>query len=457
MFGLSRSRCWALLFFIGFQATVGLSLSGWAEGEEDPLWNRPSFEKKVLKVGHRILAANGITERIQFHSVTRDVRNATSSRFGGPNQIVIYKDLLDVMDSDDELAAVLSHEIAHITKRHTGKVVPRKWAAKTALWSAYTVGGTAATLATGGLAGPFVLLGVAGIRKMNQVGIGFTDPLSRPYEREADLVGLDYMVKAGYSPLAMETLMGKLAGDSGPVANFFASHPGGTERLTYIHEAIQASYPQYLDGESVSEPVSEPLSEPVSAPSGTLQTASGIDAKAPVLPLASESPKSPSQTTLLVPESPVSIAKSTPKPEKAVLASGPVLPPKSPETKLVGVQPASRPVVAAGAAQKATGRSTLGPAAVTASPLMVPSESVAQVLLTLQPSHLGMLRLISQRGYLSRHELTEQMEYMEPETLSVQVQELVQKRLIRLLGAEPDEVMVLTEWAAEAMKPTRSH
>jgi hypothetical protein len=81
------------------------------------------------------------------------------------------------------------------------------------------------------------------------------------------------------------------------------------------------------------------------------------------------------------------------------------------------------------------------------------NESVAQVLLGLQPNHLRLLRIICQQGYLSRQELRVQMEYVEPVTLNVQVNELVQKRLIKLLGAEPDEVMVLTEWATEAMKP----
>jgi hypothetical protein len=408
---LRLSRC-VLLFIIGFQATVGMGLSTWAEGEEDPLWNRPSFEKKVIKVGHRILAANGITEQIQFLSATRDIRNATASRFGGPNEIVIYKDLLDVLDSDDELAAVLSHEIAHIIKRHSAQVVPRKWVAKTALWTAFTVGGTVATVATGGLATPAVLLGAAGIRKMHQNGIAVTNPIARPYEREADLVGLDYMVKAGYSPLAMETLMGKLAGDSGPVANFFASHPGGTERLTYIHEAIQSKYPQFLSAdlpEGNVTPSAEPLKTTVSSQSILLL-------------------KNPPETGSL-------LVSAEPESKKAVaLGTG------APNLPSIVMEAATE------AAKKSSIQSTPPSSAER-------KESVAQVLLGLQPNHLRLLRIISQQGYLSRQDLRVQMEYVEPETLSVQVNELVQKRLIKLLGAEPDEVIVLTEWAAEAMKP----
>src|SRR6185312_16136114 len=78
-----------------------------AEGESDPLWNRPSYEKKVTQIGQRIQAANGITERILFVYSREHVLNATSDRRGG-NNIVVYEDLLTLMDSDDELAAILS-------------------------------------------------------------------------------------------------------------------------------------------------------------------------------------------------------------------------------------------------------------------------------------------------------------------------------------------------------------
>jgi hypothetical protein len=413
------SRC-ILLFVICFQATVGVGLTSWAEGEEDPLWNRPSFEKKVISVGHRILAANGITEQIHFRSATRDIQNATASRFGGPNTIVIYKDLLDVLDSDDELAAVLSHEIAHIIKRHTARVVPRKWVAKTALWTAFTVGGTAASLATGGLAMPAVLLGAAGIRKMHHNGIAVTDPIARPYEREADLVGLDYMVKAGYSPLAMEALMGKVVGDSGPIANFFSSHPGGTERLTYIHEAIQTNYPQFLIAKSADNRLSSSDDSLKTPPASTQLTLAVENApKTESLPVGAESES----------KKPVGLGTGANKPLSV------------PNETLViqGASPSPSPSSSA--------------AASSSSSPMERQQSLAQVLLGLQPNHLRLLRMISQKGYLSRQELRVQMEYVEPETLSVQVNDLVQKRLVKLLGAEPDDVLVLTEWAAEAMKP----
>lgn len=475
------------------QTLAGLCLPAHAEGEDDPLWNRPSFEKKVYNVGQRLLAANGITERIEFLNASRDVRNAYASRFGGPNTVVIYKDLLDIMDSDDELAAVLAHEIAHITQRHTARTLPKKWAAKTALWTAYTVGGTVASLATGGLATPAVILGAAGIRKMHQNGIAVTDPIGRPYEKEADLVGLDYMAQAGYNPLAMETVMTKIAGDSGPVANFFSSHPGGTERLAYIHEAIKEKYPQFLTEELAENSLpgspyqlrvsANPTEQP--ADLSAAQSAEAPVAEAPASVVPDEAPK-----TAVQPE--VVTEKSTPGKEdkgaQAVALTGKPQPEKQKQSasvakKLSAVDVRAHQPKIGQASVKVPLKLTYqpkpevlkksqekAPAKVQMALVATPktdavkkivreekTESVALVLLTLQPNHLRILRMISQRGYLSRREMNAQMEYVEPETLEANMYELQQKNLIRILGAEPDEVLVLTEWATEALKPATAN
>lgn len=455
-----------------------------AEGEDDPLWNRPSFEKKVFRVAQRILSANGIPDRIEFLTSRLDIRNASARRFGGPNTVVIYKDMLDVMESDDELAAVLSHEIAHITKRHTGKIVPKRWAAKTALWTAYTVGGTAASVATAGLAAPVFIVGAAGIKKMNQSGIALTGPISRPYEKEADLVGLDYMVKAGYNPLAMESLILKGAGDSGPVANFFATHPGGTERLVYIHAAIQSQYPQYLAEESVPATVSDKETQATDGPLAAAEDlktsgkASGQPAMSGATGSTGPKDSQPAQKVYEPPTSPQtgsnqSSAQSLTQSKQMMNKPGALHPEtsqqplaKQPEqSKSAKTQTVGTAAQAVASTQTSAAPASVVPSvtptakALFAKPLPAPTgqargeRSVAQVLLSLRPDQLRILRMLSQHGYLSRQELLTQMEYVPPESLTQQINELIQKRLVRLLGAEPDEVIVLTDWASEAFKP----
>lgn len=425
-----------------------------AEGEDDPLWNRPSFEKKVIDVGQRILAANGITERIEFRYDNHDnVRNAYAERYGGPNVIVVYKDMLDVTSSDDELAAVLSHEIAHITQRHAGKTVPKIIASKVLLKTAFITAGTAAIIATGGLAAPAVAVGAMGIKRTHQSGIDITDPIQRPYEKEADLVGLDYMVKAGYNPLAMETICMKFAGDSGPVANFFASHPGGTERLTYIHDAIKTKYPQFLTTETVNNPLpgspyqlqpaqsDKPATGSQANPSSPSITNTALPASNPGTPtetIAHQqtthlqlSPAESNETGLIKPPAKVSYQA----PQKSFLAA-----PK----------PSAQTNNALKHNEEAASTSSSHTDGLTQTDAPT---SVAQVLLGLSTDDLRALKLISQHGYISRTEFEENFEHQDSDTVWVMLTKLVNKRLIRIVGAAPDEGYVLTDWASDALTP----
>ncbi len=388
-----------------------------AEGEADPLWNRPSFEKKIYGIGQRILAANGITERITFFYDKADIRNASASRYLGPNTIRVYKDLLDVMDSDDELAAVLSHEIAHITKRHHRRSGTKQVVAKVALASVLIAGGTAAAIATGGATTPLMAGMAKGIKKGNRHGMSVTDPLHRPYEKEADLVGLDYMVKAGYNPVSMETVMTKVVADAGPFTTFFSSHPMGTERLTYIHDAIVKKYPQYLDAEMADDPLPGspyPLNR---ALAGTTQAHQ---------PAKLASTERPPEHTVTAPRHSASAAVS------------PVIP------KPVATQPIAKKN--APLAVSPVSKETFTSEAFT---------SVAQALLTLNPDQVKILQAVTRHGYLSRVEVGEQWAHLNPDDRTVFLSELVQKRLLKIVGAEPEELFILTDWAAESLTSHR--
>ncbi|HEY9745610.1 MAG TPA: M48 family metalloprotease, partial [Oculatellaceae cyanobacterium] len=248
------------LFHIGLALCLGLpflTTVAQAEGEDDPLWNKPSYEKKIIQIGQRILKANHIQEQIEFHYIPKDVRNAAAAHSGQPNTVYVWKDMLDVISSDDELAAILSHEIAHIMKRHQGKALARKIPVRIggALLAGTLAGVTIYT--TGGLATPLVApLVKTGVRAVEA-------PMQRSLEREADLVGLDYLVNAGYNPLAMETIFRNGGnGDAGPFTRMFLDHPVGTKRLAYIHEAIQQKYPQFLQD---SSPQQKPADIPADA------------------------------------------------------------------------------------------------------------------------------------------------------------------------------------------------
>jgi predicted Zn-dependent protease len=145
-----------------------------------------------------------------------------------PNgKISVLSGLLNVADTPDSLAAVLGHEIAHATQDH---VMERaKKGARTDMW---------------------VLLGAAaGIQAdmlADGVAIGMTLPYAREQETEADLVGLQYMAKAGFDPRAAMYLWKNMsAANKGAPPEMLSSHPSDDTRLNNIVKAITPALVAY--------------------------------------------------------------------------------------------------------------------------------------------------------------------------------------------------------------------
>lgn len=435
-----------------------------AEGEDDPLWNKPSYEKKIIQVGQRILAANGIKERIAFYYVNKDIRNADARRWYSPNTIRVFKDLTDVISSDDELAAVLSHEIAHIINRHTRKA----YLTKTPIILGTIVLAGAATFATGGVAAP-VAVGLG--------GKALSRPIDRGMETDADLTGLNLMVKAGYNPLAMETLMTKMTGDAGVVTSFFSTHPLGTKRIAHIHEAIQKKYPQFLTEELANNPLPgspyqfQPKEGKPEAKENLVQNdepEKGAATKEPISPekqalydrleqLAHpEKPKStpaPSGspeaiTALTVAEEPEAQAAQLPKEQESKTS-----PLKPAPQKLVYSAPASTlkkaPKEQKYSAQTAT-RTSNDNRQKEANKEELP---VALRLLELNSYQQNALKLIAQRHYMERKELETYYPDWEADLFNNMLNGLVTGNLIRIVGGDSaDQGYVLTDAASSVLE-----
>ena len=136
------------------------------------------------RVGNRV-AKESSRPDLKYHFTI--LNDDTVNAFAVPGGFVyITRGLLMHLNSESELAAVLGHEIAHITEKHALRSQGR----------GKLLG--AATIVTA------ILTGTPGVQ---QIGNLFSDVLlkgySREFELEADEVGALYMAKAGYSPEAM--------------------------------------------------------------------------------------------------------------------------------------------------------------------------------------------------------------------------------------------------------------
>lgn len=163
-------------------------------------WRKKGIdEEKVLQVGQRIMISNRIPKRVPiFVDSEKKAINATSNRYD--KRVTIYAGMFLYMDNDDELAYVLSHEIAHSVEAYGGMI---KYLAINAN--------------------------------------------SKKYEQKADLNGIDYMVKAGYDPIAAITMGNKIFGEPVWDWGFTYTHPKGSKRLMDMYKYIYVKYPQYLN------------------------------------------------------------------------------------------------------------------------------------------------------------------------------------------------------------------
>ncbi|HEY8617699.1 MAG TPA: M48 family metalloprotease [Phenylobacterium sp.] len=145
----------------------------------------------VARVGERVAGAAGKPGQCRFTVLNSDVVNA----FAAPPGCYVYvtRGLLAILNSEDELAAVLGHEVGHVAANHSGRRQQR---------SLFTGLGA---LAVGILTGSSDLARIAG-----QVGQLNVLSYSRNQEFEADSLGLRYLGQTGYAPDALADLLSAL-------------------------------------------------------------------------------------------------------------------------------------------------------------------------------------------------------------------------------------------------------
>jgi Zn-dependent protease with chaperone function len=150
-------------------------------------------------------------------------------------KIMVFDGLIDTLKlTDDELAAVIGHEIAHALLEH-GR----------ARMSEQVLKGVGINFAAAyfGLSD----IGTAALAQAAQLAI--TLPYSRGHETDADLVGLELAARAGYDPRAAVSLWRKMAAASkGQPPQFLSTHPGHAQRVAEIERNLPRVMGLYESG-----------------------------------------------------------------------------------------------------------------------------------------------------------------------------------------------------------------
>jgi predicted Zn-dependent protease len=167
----------------------------------------------------------------EVNTITSDELNAFCMPGG---KIMFYSGLIKRLNlSDDEIAVVMGHEIAHALREHSREQVSQAIAAQTA------IGVGAALLGLGD--------GAAGLANAGYEALIATT-FSRADESEADRIGLELSARAGYDPRAGVTLWQKMLkasqGGSRP-PEFLSTHPAETNRIQQIEALLPKVMPLY--------------------------------------------------------------------------------------------------------------------------------------------------------------------------------------------------------------------
>jgi predicted Zn-dependent protease len=148
-------------------------------------------------------------------------------------KMALYSGLVEkIKPTDDELAQVLGHEIAHALAKHSAE--------KMSVAMASTVGVVAVGVAAGDNRG-LALTGAA-----LAAALAVQRPNSRAAESEADRIGIELAAKAGYDPRAAATLWQKMAkvGGKGP-PQFLSTHPSPENREKTLSGYVPEMMPYY--------------------------------------------------------------------------------------------------------------------------------------------------------------------------------------------------------------------
>lgn len=188
----------------------------------------PELEAYLQDLGDRLARAGSNLGHYQFFLVNDPTINAFALPGG---YIGVHTGLVTTAQNESELAAVLAHEITHVSQHH--------WSRTMAAQKQRSGLTAAALLASVILAGSGQTVGEAGIALTTAIELQQQLSYSREFEREADRIGIQLLANAGFNPDAMGGFFEKLQAsnrisESGP--EYLRTHPITSNRLAEAHD-----------------------------------------------------------------------------------------------------------------------------------------------------------------------------------------------------------------------------
>jgi predicted Zn-dependent protease len=185
----------------------------------------PILGEYINRVGQNLVRNSDARIPVTIKVIDADELNAFALPGG---YVFVNSGLIRVTETEAELAGAMAHEIAHVAARHATRQQSREQLVNMA---------TIPLVLMGGWAGFAIQQGA-----QLAIPMGFLS-FSRGFETEADLLGLQYMDKAGYDPTAAVDIFERLEAlelrKPGTIAKVFSSHPMTADRIKEAQKNIQ--------------------------------------------------------------------------------------------------------------------------------------------------------------------------------------------------------------------------
>lgn len=233
---------------------------------------------RVQAIGAKIAAVADVTKVpagfgndkvIKYHYTYHVIDSKEVNAFSLPGGFIyVYKGMLDIISSDDELAGVLGHETAHAAHHHVSTLQHEA----NKMSSAMVLGIIAALAAH---VDPGTVMATAAVGNAAEQGYQ-NNVFSEHAEEDADHTGMIFMQKAGYNPVGMMTMLERLGQDEKKSPDvdleFLQDHPLTPDRIAAARSEL-ASLGATLDAQTIREadnalPVM--IAPPASTPTGTV-------------------------------------------------------------------------------------------------------------------------------------------------------------------------------------------
>ena len=153
---------------------------------------------KLVAITQRIIKASHFADEASQWKVVLLPEKDFNAYVNGGTYVMMYKGLLESVKSEDEIAAVIGHEVGHVAANHVGRQ------------QAYQI--------------------VSLLDRKNAANDAFGESFTLAQEQQADQIGILYAALAGYDPMAASALWNRLYAQQGQYAGMISSHPLNGDR-----------------------------------------------------------------------------------------------------------------------------------------------------------------------------------------------------------------------------------